>query len=263
MVRRAYVDIPEGQIHYQTEGNGETIILLHQTPLSSNQYSDMIPILGRSYRVIAMDTPGYGNSFRPSKRYEIMDYARCFISFMNVLGIDKANVVGDHTGASIAAEAAVNYPERLDKLILCGCPHYEQDERKAKLTDPRYAQMEIKKDGSHLMKIWKLPTGFAPRSKPESWHRVVVDYLVAGVGATDAWHAVFRYDIEPRFPLIRCPTLLISGDEDLFLHRLETTAGFIPRCRTKIIEGGGDVIAYERYEAFAEAILEFVVNPKC
>ncbi len=262
MVRRAYADIPEGQIHYQTEGSGETIILLHQTPLSSDEYSDMISILGKSYRVVAMDTPGYGNSFSPLQRYEIMDYARCFISFMDVLGIDKANVVGDHTGASIAVEAAVSHPERLDKLILCGCPHYEPEERKAKLTDSRYVQMDIRKDGSHLLKIWELPTGFAPHSKPESWHRVVVDYLVAGFRAADAWHAVFRYDIEPRLSLITCPTLLISGNEDLFLHRIETTAGLIPRCRTKIIEGGGDVIAYERYEAFAEAIVEFLINPE-
>jgi pimeloyl-ACP methyl ester carboxylesterase len=182
---------------------------------------------------------------------------------MDALDIGKANVVGDHTGAAIAVEAAVGHPARLDKLVLSGCPHYTPEERNAKRTDPRYAtRLEIKEDGSHLLKIWGIPKSLAPHSKPESWHRVLVDYLVAGVHAIDAWHAVFRYDIEPRLPLIECPTLLISGSEDVFLHRLEASAGLIPRCRTKVIEGGGDVIAYERSGAFAEAIVEFISNPE-
>lgn len=262
MARGTYIDIPEGQIHYRTEGSGETVILLHQTPLSSCEYADMIPILARNYGVLAIDTPGYGNSFKPLGQYEIEDYARCLIGFMDALKIEKANVVGDHTGASIAVEAAAGYPDRLDKLVLCGCPYYEPEEREAKLTDPRFIPMEIKEDGSHLMKIWGIPKSFAPHSTPESWHRMVVDYLVAGVHAINAWHAVFRYDVKPRLPLIKCRTLLISGSEDLFLDRLETTANFIPRCRTKVIEGGGDVIAYERFGAFADAILEFFKNPE-
>jgi len=262
MGRRAYVDIPEGQIHYQTEGSGEPLILLHQTPLSSDEYSEMIPILGKNYRVLAMDTPGYGKSFRPPRPYEIEDYARCLIGFMDALDIGKATVVGDHTGAAIAVEAAVGHPALLDRLVLSGCPHYTPEERKARLTDPRYAtRMEIKEDGSHLLRIWGIPKSLAPHSKPGTWHRVLVDYLVSGFNAIDAWHAVFKYDIERRLPLIKCPTLLISGSEDVFLHRLEASASLIPRCRTKVIEGGGDVIAYERFEPFAEAIVEFISNP--
>ena len=205
---------------------------------------------------------GYGKSFRPPRPYEIEDYARCLIGFMDALDIGKATVVGDHTGAAIAVEAAVGHPALLDRLVLSGCPHYTPEERKARLTDPRYAtRMEIKEDGSHLLRIWGIPKSLAPHSKPGSWHRVLVDYLVAGVHAIDAWHAVFKYDIERRLPLIKCPTLLISGSEDVFLHRLEASASLIPRCRTKVIEGGGDVIAYQRFKPFAEAIVEFISNP--
>ena len=258
MARRAYTDIPEGQVHYQTEGSGEPLLLLHQSPLSSDEYSDMIPILGKSYWVIAMDTPGYGKSDRPPRQYEIPDYARCVVSFLDTLGIKKARMVGDHTGASIAVEVAAGYPERVEKLILSGCPHYEPEVRKARLADPKYDPMEIEEDGSHLLKIWQIPRNFAPCSKPESWHRVVVDYLAAGVHAVDTWHAVFRHDIELRLPLIKCPTLLISGSEDLFLHRMEASASLIRKCRTRVIQGGGDVIAYERGSEFTQAILEFM-----
>jgi hypothetical protein len=56
MTRRAYVDIPEGQVHYQTAGSGEPILLLHQTPQSSDEYAMcLMPILAEKYHVIAMD----------------------------------------------------------------------------------------------------------------------------------------------------------------------------------------------------------------
>ncbi len=60
MVRRAFLDAPEGQIHYRTAGAGRPVLLLHQTPRSSDEYRDVIPILARELRVVAMDTIGYG-----------------------------------------------------------------------------------------------------------------------------------------------------------------------------------------------------------
>ncbi len=59
-MKKAYADLPEGQIHYLTAGEGEPLVLLHQTPLSLDEYLDMIPSLAKSNKVIAMDSPGYG-----------------------------------------------------------------------------------------------------------------------------------------------------------------------------------------------------------
>lgn len=261
-MKRAYVDIPMGQIHYLVEGNGEPILLLHQTPLSSNEYAEMMPILGKKYRAIAMDTPGYGKSDPPPRKYRIEDYAGCVIDFLDALGISKACIVGTHTGASIAVELAVSWPDRVDGLVLNGCPHYEPEVRKARLTDPKYHPMEIREDGSHLMKPWKVARDWSPRLRPESWHKWVVDYLVAGAYAESAHQALFRHDVEPLLPLIKSPTLLISGTEDVFYHRLEPTKRLIRHCKTKIIEGGGIVIGYERAEEFGKAILEFLVDPE-
>ena len=75
-MKRGYIDIPEGQIHYRTAGSGEPLLLLHRSPSSSEEFGDVIPILARDYWVVAMDTPGYGNSDDPPRVYEIADYAR-------------------------------------------------------------------------------------------------------------------------------------------------------------------------------------------
>ena len=45
-MKRGYVDTPEGQVHYRTEGSGEPILLLHKAGLSSDEYTEMLPFLG-------------------------------------------------------------------------------------------------------------------------------------------------------------------------------------------------------------------------
>jgi pimeloyl-ACP methyl ester carboxylesterase len=257
-MKRGYVDIAMGQIHYVSEGSGEPVLLLHQVPLSSKEYSSVIPLIGKRFRAIAMDNPGYGMSDPLPEDASMEQYAECTISFMDALNISKASIVGTHTGASIAVEMTVRHKERIQKLILNGCPVYEPEVRKSRLTDPNYAVMKIEEDGSHLTKIWENQKKWSPNLKPESWHRSVVDYLVAGFHAEDAHQAVFRHDVEPLLPLIKAPTLLISGTEDIFCHLLESTKNLIPNCQTKIIEGGGVVIAYEKAEEFSEAILDFL-----
>ena len=124
-IRKCFVDIPDGQVFYRAGGSGEPILFLHQSPMSSDEFLDILAILAKDYRVLAMDTMGYGNSDTPSHEYEIVDFARSVINFLNALGIQKASIVGHHTGASIAAEVAAAYPERVDKLMLSGLANWE------------------------------------------------------------------------------------------------------------------------------------------
>jgi pimeloyl-ACP methyl ester carboxylesterase len=255
-MRRGYADIPSGQIHYVEEGQGECVLLLHQSPLSVDEYKDVIPILGKEYRVLAMDTPGYGGSAVPPSYIPIEEYAKRVLYFLDAVGISAVSVVGSHTGAAIAVEVAVSAPERVVKLILNGCPDYEPEVRKSRLIDSKYDPINIAPDGSHLIRIWQIAQDWSPNFSPESWHRWVVDFLNAG--ELDAHQALFRYLIDKRLPLLKMPTLLITGTEDVFYHRLMESAELIPDCKTKIIEGGGIVIGYERAKEFAKTILEFL-----
>lgn len=260
-MKRAYIDIPEGQVHYQTDGSGEPLLLLHQTPLSSDEYAKMIPILAKTCRVVAMDTLGYGKSDVPPRRYEIPDYAQSVVSFLKALGISKTSIVGHHTGAAIAVEVAAADPGLVDKLILSGCPHYTPEMRQQRLNNPRYRPMEIREDGSHTMTIWQNYSAVYRYPSLENRQMVFVNYMMAGTRAEDAHHAIHRYDAETQLPLIKSPTLLMSGTRDTLFERLEATKSLIPRCRAMVIEGGGPLITLEMSDEFAQAILEFLKEP--
>ena len=86
-MKRAYADTPEGQIHYQTDGSGEPILLLHKASLSSEEFTELLPLLARYYWAIAMDVLGCGGSDQPQFKPEIGDYVRNIIHFLDVLKI--------------------------------------------------------------------------------------------------------------------------------------------------------------------------------
>jgi len=65
-IRKAYVDIPEGQIHcHLVEGEGPPVVFLHQTALSAKTYDPLLRVLSVSNPLIALDTPGFGGSYDP------------------------------------------------------------------------------------------------------------------------------------------------------------------------------------------------------
>ena len=258
---KGYADIPEGQVSYRTEGSEQPILLLHQTPWSFKEYSLMIPILAKSYRVIAMETLGYGYSDDPPREYAVEDYARSVISFLDALHITKTSIVGHHTGSTIAAEVAAAYPERVDKLIVSGLSCWEPKEWEQLLIELPSEMEPPAEDGSRLIDLWNMTKSYAVQPKMELLLKRFIVNLDSYTKTYDAHHALARYNVKPRLPLIKCPTLAISGSKDLFIDDLETIKGAIPLCQTMVIEGTGGAICLEKPEEFASAILEFLGNP--
>ena len=161
-VKQAFVDLPEGQIHYLTAGEGPNLVLLHLTTSSSDSFSDIIPILATKYRVIAMDRWGHGGSDEPPDNVDLANLVNTFVQFMDALDIDRAFILGQHTGSYEAIEFAIAQPERVEKLILVGVPDWDDEDRQrrveAELTRPEYG-LELKMDGSHLKLQWDCRIG--------------------------------------------------------------------------------------------------------
>ena len=261
-MKRAYVDTPEGQIHYQIEGSGKPLVLLHQGGFTSDEFLKVMPILSKHYRVIARDMLGYGMSDPNPPDYEIEDYARADINFLNALGIIKTSFVGVHTGASIAVEIAAAHPEVVDKLVLFGTPSFPPDVREACIKSYTFSPVEIKEDGSHFtLRFWKAARKFGPLATPEVLNMVTIASAMATGGAFHGQHAAFLHNTKERLPLIKSPALLISGSEDKLHSRHEAVKSLIPQCQVKIIEGIDDFGVLEKPDEFAQAVLDFLKNP--
>ena len=258
-MKRAFVDTPDGQIHYRTAGAGRPVLLLHQTPRSSDEYRDVIPILSRELRVVAMDTIGYGDSFKPVRACAIEDYAQGALALLDGLGIPRAAVVGHHTGAVIAIELASAQPDRVERLVLSASPFVDAADRVRRKTRPPIDEVEVKPDGSHLVELWRRRRAFYPKDRPDLLTRFVIDALRAGERAEEGHRAVSAYRMEDRIGRIRCPTLVVCGTEDPFSYpRMELVAGHVPGSRAVPIPGGTVAVVDQMPEAFAGAILDFL-----
>lgn len=107
LIHRGFAGTNHGQIHFAEAGQGKPVILLHQTPRSWDEYREILPIIGQKYRAIAMDTIGFGDSFKTIEPGSIERYAEAVIDLMDRLNIKKTSIVGHHTGGVIAMEVAI------------------------------------------------------------------------------------------------------------------------------------------------------------
>ena len=120
-MRSEFIDANGIRFHYLTDGQGPLVVLLHGFPQLSYQYRHLVPALARAgYRAVAPDMRGFGDTTRPAR---IVDYALQTLgedvaALIDALGESKAHVLGHEWGAIVAAEAALSYPDKIDRLIL-------------------------------------------------------------------------------------------------------------------------------------------------
>ena len=152
---RGYAPGPFGQIHYRdTGGDGPVLVMFHQSPMTSLQFTAVYPLLqAAGIRAIGIDTPGFGGSDVTSFVPKVEDWARVYPAVLDHLKIDRAHVLGHHTGACTAAEVCLAYPDRVGKLIIHGALILSDAERLKFLegvVNRERLGPDYKMDGSHL-----------------------------------------------------------------------------------------------------------------
>ena len=258
-IHRGFADTPKGQIHYAEAGEGEPVLLLHQTPRSWTEYSKVLPILGKRYRTIAMDTIGFGESYRPSEKATIELYASGVVDFLNVMEIGRVSLVGHHTGGVIAVEIAASYPERVHKLVLSSCPFVDPQDRERRRKLPAVDHVPVSSDGSHLIELWKKRERFYPKERPDLIAQFVLDALKVIERIEDGHHAVNLYKMEEKTPLITAPTLVMAGTDDPFSYpRMKLLSKAIKGSLTSEIKGGMVPMPEQMPDAFSKCVLDFL-----
>ena len=139
----------------------------------------------------------------------------------------------------------------------------EKWEKYFESTRERRSQPWPTEDGQFLLNTWEACKLMSPNTGPETWIQALICSVTSKANNPyDVHFAVGRYDIIPKMPLIKSPTLLISGSNDMFLKLLETTKSAVPRCRAQVIQDGGILICWEKPKELAQAIIDFVKNPE-
>ena len=120
-----FIDIDDVTVHYKEAGSGDTaFILLHGFGGSTYSWRDVMDDFAQRGHVVAYDRPAFGLTERPMPEnwtenpYGMTANIKLLHGFMDALGIKKAILIGNSAGGGVAVAFALEYPERVESLIL-------------------------------------------------------------------------------------------------------------------------------------------------
>ncbi len=195
MIRRGYADTPSGEVHYRrVEGPGLPLILLHRTPTSSASFAAMLELMAGQRTAIALDTPGFGQSFAPRGMPSTGEYALWFLAALDALGVENFHLCAHHTGTHFAAEMAVAAPGRVKSLLLSGVLYADADDRATMHADIGKAE-RVQADGSHLTAMWTLMQAMLPPGDLDLVQSETLGAVTAMDGRDQAFGAILEQDL--------------------------------------------------------------------
>lgn len=116
------------KVHLRDEGprdDPQPILLLHGTSSSLHTWEGWADVLKKKHRVIRVDLPGFGlTGPTPDGNYLMPNYSRFTVSLLDRLLVTQAVIAGNSLGGYVAWKTAVDYPERVSKLILLDAAGY-------------------------------------------------------------------------------------------------------------------------------------------
>jgi len=256
-VRRAYLQLDHGQLHYRESGEraGVPWLLLHQSPSDSRMYEKLAAALGESRWIVAPDNPGFGGSDPLPGGFTLAACASAILNLLDALHIDQCYLFGHHTGASIAAQLADLAPQRFVRIALCG-PTLLGPELKAALPG-KAAALPVDAEGSHLIAMWQRMAAKEAGADPDLLLREVGSAFAAGSAYKEAYQAVAQQDFEMLLRGLSQPTLVFAGTEDILYPQLAPSLACLQQGELAEIEGAGSYICETRPVEIAALLREF------
>lgn len=237
-IRKAYVDLAQGQIHCRiVEGVEPAILFLHQTASSSASFTPLLEALALPNRLVAIDTPGFGGSFDPAGEPSLDEYAGWIVAVADALDCATFHLFGHHTGASLALAIAAQWPDRALSLMLAGAEFMTSEER-ADLAASLGTPLSPKADGSHLIANWDYAARFNPDCDPALLHQEVLSMARAWRGRAQAYLAVSRADSVAAACRSKAPALILTSPGDYFHAMLDRGQAILPDA--PVVVTGGD-----------------------
>ena len=227
----------ERQVHYRRAGSGSPIILLHQSPNSSQEYIPLIEDLAKDYTVFAPDTPSNGLSDSlPIDSPTMTDFAQNVADLMDVLGIEKCPVYGFHTGAVCSLELAWRHPEKVTVGVVNGYVNMPEDVV-ADILDNYFVPLEYNWSGSHLTWTWarfREQVIFFPWFKTDTASRMdydvppadrlqtaVTEFFRSGPDYVKPYRAAFKQDATDSVKEMQAKCIIMSPKTDVLYEGLD------------------------------------------
>jgi 3-oxoadipate enol-lactonase len=249
-------------IYYEVTGQGEPLLFIHGLASSSRSWKKQVPLFSQHYQVITFDIRGHGRSDKPIEPYSIELFATDTQELLRELGINRAHVVGFSMGGMIAFQLAVDAPELVRSLVAVNCcpegsmrTFNDGVECVRHLVGIQFNDIRRRRrnNGGETVSV----------SGGERPHQSMVQRMAVTnkLAYANAFRALVKWSVADRLATIKCPTLMITGDEDFVPVSIkEEYASKIPCAELVVINNSRHAAPSERTEEFNDVLLEFVLK---
>ena len=257
------------ELYYETYGGtGKPLVLISGLGYPLWQWHRMVPFLAEQFRVIAFDNRGVGQSDKPEGPYTAQMLAADTAGLLDALGIEKAIIVGHSMGGFIAQSLALDFPSKVEKLILCstnfGGPHHVPvtPEAMRVLSDVTSDALTRFKNG---LAVSTAP-GWAEKNPQmiDEW----VKWRVANPIEPAPYQAQLAIGLslmteaaafETKLPRLNIPTLILFGKHDKVVppENASLLSKQIANSKVVIFPDAGHFFPIEIPEAASQAVIEF------
>jgi pimeloyl-ACP methyl ester carboxylesterase len=272
------------KIHYKTAGSGEPLILLlHGFSASTFSWHEVLEPLARFRAVVAYDRAGFGLTQRPlgdelrewpgANPYGPDAQTDQVAALIQELGFEKAILVGNSAGGTIAMHTYLRHPERVRGIVFVDAVIYRGGGAPGWLRPlsgmpplnrlgPLVAR-SLAAQGDRLIKLaWHDPTkvtpdvlaGYRQPLQVENWDRALWEFTLAGRDLK----------LGERIKEVKTPALVITGDDDRFVPTADSIrlASELPNAELVVIPNCGHLPQEECPGPFLEAAMRFIAQQR-
>ena len=266
------VEIAGCKINYcdygEARDGARPVVLVHGLAACWQCWLEQIPRLAaEGRRVIAVDLPGFGGSDMPRDDISIEGYGRVVESLCDSLDLGQVVVVGHSMGGFVGAEFAIQYPERVERLLLQAAAGISTNnvKREPLLAVARViaavgargaAQSELVATRPRMRWLALQSVARHPGRLPADMVYELVSHSGRD-GFLPALDAIVSYDFRERLSQIECPTLIVWGAEDMLVPARDADEyeQQIPNARKTVFEDTGHSPMMERPQTFNDCMM--------
>lgn len=257
-----YVKVDGGKLFYEIAGEGEYIVLLHDGILHSAIWDDQFPLLAKNYRVVRYDRRGFGKSSAPEVPFSHREDLNQLFTQLN---IEKAILFGVSNGGAWAINFTLNYPDKVEALVLVGAVVAGYSYSNHALTrGGRIDLNEIRNDRGKFIQYfgWDDPYEIYPGNvnAKEKFFALLKANPQNMIGALGYMALPPEGSDVKSLHEIGVPTLILAGEYDI--PDVHAQAGVIqsgiPNPIREIILNAGHLIPLEQPDIFYETVVKFL-----
>ncbi len=184
-------------INYIVIGGGRPLLILHGWGSRSNNWQRIGEMLAeKGIKVIIPDLPGFGQSDKPPRAWNLDDYCDFIEEFVKVLNLENFSLLAHSFGGALAVKCSLKIPEKIDKLFLVSAACFRRKSLKVKLL-------------KFISKFFKIKTPFLKKF----FYRKS-DYLSTEGVMRDTYLKIIAEDLSDILSQIQMPTIIIWGEKD-------------------------------------------------